>query len=82
MTPDQMKLAGADPAQIRAAHPMIAKSPKYDLFLAAREHRAWLELLARIIAGPATVIAAAIAGYREEYERMMDAPAIYLGPGR
>lgn len=59
------------PAQERAAHPLIASSPKYPLYLAARA------LLA-----PLNVVCVAISGYRQRLRHMEDATGFYLGPGK
>ena len=49
--------------------------PQYRRYLAAKAAR---EIVERITAP----ITAAIAGYKDELDRMLDAQAIYLGPGK
>jgi len=63
------------PEQQRAAHPLIGTSPQYWRYLAAKAAR---DIVQRITA-PAS---AAVSGYRDELHRMLDAQAVYLGPGR
>lgn len=63
------------PQEMRAAHPLISTSPNYVRYLAAKAIR---ELVQRITA-PAC---AAVTGYQDEPSRMLDARAVYLGPGR
>jgi hypothetical protein len=63
------------PEQMRADNPLISTSPDYVRYLAAKAIR---ELVQRITA-PAS---AAVSGYRDELHRMLDASAVYLGPGR
>ena len=63
------------PQEMRAAHPLISTSPNYVRYLAAKAIR---ELVQRITA-PAS---AAVTGYQDELSRMLDARAVYLGPGR
>ena len=63
------------PEQMRAARPLVSTSPDYVRYLAAKAIR---ELVQRITA-PAS---AAVSGYRDELHRMLDAGAVYLGPGR
>ena len=63
------------PEQMRAAHPLISTSPNYAKYKTAKALR---ELVERITA-PAS---AAVSGYRDELHRMLDAGAVYLGPGR
>ena len=63
------------PQEMRAAHPLISTSQNYVRYLAAKALR---ELVQRITA-PAS---AAVSGYRDELHRMLDAQAVYLGPGR
>ncbi len=82
MTAEQMKLAGADLAQIRAAHPMISKSPNYDLFLAEKRGREQAERILRFCLAPVTICCRAVAGYRDELHQLADGDAVYLGPGR
>ena len=54
---------------------LIESAPKYRQYAAAKAAR---EIVERITAP----IAAAVAGYKSELDRMLDAPAIYLGPGK
>lgn len=53
---------------------LIESSPNYQKYLAAKLVRESMERLLH----PFT---AAVAGYRDELRRALDAPAIYLGPG-
>ena len=53
---------------------LIESAPKYRQYLAAKASR---EIVERIMAP----ITAAVAGYREELRHMLDAGAIYPGPG-
>ena len=63
------------PEQMRAAHPLISTSPNYRQYVAAKAARC---IVQRILS-PAS---AAVLGYRNELNRMLEARAIYLGPGR
>lgn len=54
---------------------LIESAPKYRQYLAAKAAR---EIVERITAP----ITAAVSGYRDELDRMLDAPAIYIGPGK
>ena len=63
------------PEQMRAARPLISTSPNYVFYMAAKARRD----LVRMIVSPAS---AAVSGYRDELRRMLDASAVYLGPGR
>ena len=54
---------------------LIESAPRYKQYLAAKVAR---EIVERITAP----IAAAISGYRAELDRMLDASAVYLGPGK
>ena len=54
---------------------LIESSPNYRQYHAAKAAR---EIVERIMAP----ITAAVAGYSDELDRMLDAPAIYLGPGK
>jgi hypothetical protein len=63
------------PQEMRAAHPLISTSPQYGRYLAAKTAR---DIVQRILS-PMT---AAVTGYRDELSRMLDAGAVYLGPGR
>jgi len=62
------------PEQMRAAHPMLASSN----YRRWREAKAARDIVQRILS-PAS---AAVSGYRDELHRMLDAGAVYLGPGR
>lgn len=63
------------PEQMRAARPLISTSPNYPRYLAAKAAR---DIVQRILA-PAS---AAVTGYRDELRHILDAQAVYLGPGR
>ena len=63
------------PEQMRASHPLISTSPNYRQYVAAKTAR---DIVQRILS-PMT---AAVSGYRNELNRMLDARAIYIGPGR
>lgn len=54
---------------------LIESAPRYKQYLAAKAAR---EIVERITAP----INAAISGYQSELDRMLDAQAIYLGPGK
>jgi hypothetical protein len=54
---------------------LIESAPNRRQYLAAKSAR---EIVERITAP----IAAAVAGYKSELDRMLDAQAIYLGPGK
>lgn len=54
---------------------LIESAPQYRQYLAAKAAR---EIVERIMAP----ITAAVAGYREELNHMLNAGAIYPGPGR
>lgn len=54
---------------------LIESAPKYRQYLLAKASR---EIVERIMAP----ITAAVAGYSDELDRILDAPAIYLGPGK
>ena len=54
---------------------LIESAPKYRQYVAAKAAR---EIVERIMAP----ITAAVAGYKSELDRMLDASAIYLGPGK
>ena len=82
MTPAQMIAAGADPKQIRAAHPMISHSKNYDLHLAERRGREQVERLARLLIAPVSICCRAVAGYRDELHQLAEGDAVYLGPGK
>ena len=53
----------------------IESAPNYRQYQAAKAAR---EIVERIMAP----ITAAVAGYSDELDRMLDASAIYLGPGK
>ena len=69
------------PAQKRAAHPLISTSPDYARYLDAKREREAREALLLVLLKPLTIFFAAVSGAHEEHQRMMDAPAIYLGRG-
>ena len=54
---------------------LIESAPNRRQYLAAKAAR---EIVERITAP----IAVAIAGYKDELDRMLDADAVYLGPGK
>jgi len=54
---------------------LIESAPRYRQYLAAKAAR---EIVERITAP----ITAAISGYQSELDRMLDASAVYLGPGK
>ena len=54
---------------------LIESAPDRRQYLAAKAAR---EIVERIMAP----ITAAIAGYKDELDRMLDADAVYLGPGK
>ena len=54
---------------------LIESAPKYRQYVAAKTAR---EIVERITAP----ITAAVAGYKSELDRMLDASEIYLGPGK
>ncbi len=54
---------------------LIESAPNRRQYLLAKAGR---EIVERIMAP----ITAAVAGYSDELDRMLDAPAIYLGPGK
>lgn len=66
------------PEEMRALHPLISTAPKYRKYLAAKAAR---EIVQRLLL-PMAIVSAAIAGYRDELNHMIDAEAIYLGPGK
>jgi hypothetical protein len=63
------------PEQMRAAHPLISTSQNYVHYMAARA----MSELVQMIMSPASAV---VSGYRDELRRMLDAGAVYLGPGR
>jgi len=54
---------------------LIESSPQY----AKRQRWVWVR---RVLWLPFAVVTAALVGYRDELDRMLDAPAIYLGTGK
>ena len=66
------------PEEMRALHPLISTAPKYRQYLAAKDAR---EIVQRLLL-PMAIVSAAIAGYRDEMNHILDAEAIYLGPGK
>ena len=54
---------------------LIESSPQY-----AKRQR-WV-CVRRVLSLPFAVVNAALVGYRDELDRMLVAPAIYLGPGK
>ena len=66
------------PEEMRARHPLISTAPKYRQYLAAKDAR---EIVQRLLL-PMAIVSAAIFGYRDEMNHMLDAEAIYLGPGK
>ena len=66
------------PQEMRATHPLISTSPNYGKYLAAKRAR---EAMATLFS-PLAILTAALAGYRDELDAMLNAPAIYLGPGK
>ena len=66
------------PEEMRARHPLISTAPKYRQYLAAKAAR---EIVQRLLL-PMAIVSAAIAGYRDEMNHILDAEAIYLGPGK
>lgn len=66
------------PEEMLARHPLISTAPKYRQYLAAKDAR---EIVQRLLL-PMAIVSAAIAGYRDELNHMLDAEAIYLGHGK
>jgi len=54
---------------------LIESSPNYGKRLAALRWQ-------RLAALPVTILCAAVAGYHDELRHMIDAQAVYLGPGK
>jgi hypothetical protein len=54
---------------------LIQSSPHYRKRLAALRWQ-------RLALLPVTILCAAVAGYRDELQHVLDAPAIHLGPGK
>ncbi len=61
--------------QMRAAHPLIENARN------VRTSKATWRAM-RMMLSPVSVVTAAIAWYRSELRMMLDAPAIFLGPGK
>lgn len=57
---------------------LIESAPNYRKYLAAKAAR---EIVQRILT-PLEIVSAAVSGYRDELNHMLDADAIYLGPGK
>jgi len=57
---------------------LIESAPKYRRYLAAKAAREICPAISFL--WPLSILSAAIAGYRSELRRMLDAQAIYLGP--
>lgn len=66
------------PSEKRAAHPLISTSPNYGKYMAAKRSREAVTTLF----SPLSVLTAALTSYRDELDAMLNAPAIYLGPGK
>ena len=66
------------PEEMRALHPLISTAPKYRQYLAAKAAR---EIVQRLLL-PMAIASAAVDGYRDELNHLIDAEAIYLGPGK
>ncbi len=61
--------------EMRPAHPLISTARN------VRTSKATWRAM-RMMLSPVSVVTAAIAGYRSELRMMLDAPAVYLGPGK
>ena len=59
---------------------LIESAPKYCRYLAAKAAREICPAVS--LFWPLSILSAAVAGYRAELRRMLDAPAIYIGPGK
>lgn len=59
---------------------LIESAPKYRCYLAAKAARDACPAIS--LFWPLSILSAAIAGYRSELQSMLDAQAIYLGPGK
>ncbi len=59
---------------------LIESAPRYRSYLAAKAAREICPAIS--LFWPLSILSAAIDGYRSELRRMLDAPAIYLGPGK
>lgn len=59
---------------------LIESAPQYLLYLTAKAVRERVQAISFF--WPLSILSAAIAGYRSELRRMLDAQAIYLGPGK
>lgn len=57
---------------------LIESAPQYRRYLAAKAAREIFPAISCF--WPLSILSAAIAGYRSELRRMLDAQAIYLGP--
>jgi hypothetical protein len=67
------------PQQMRAARPLISTSPDYARYLDAKREREIHDALLLVLLKPLTIFFAAVAGAHEEHQRMLHAPAAYLG---
>lgn len=63
------------PCRKPAGKYLIESAPQYRQYLAVKAAR---EIVERIL----SPMAAAVSGYRSELRHMLDAGAIYIGPGR
>lgn len=61
----------------RVANPLIASSPNYDKYMAAKRLRELFECLSGVC-----FLMTFIEAYRSELHHLNNAPAVYLGPGR
>ncbi len=59
---------------------LIESAPKYRRYLAAKAAREVCPAIS--LFWPLSILSSAIAGYRSELRRMLDAESIYLGPGK
>lgn len=57
---------------------LIESAPRYRQYLAAKDAR---EIVQRVMT-PLAILLSAVSGYRDEMYHMLDAEAIYLGPGK
>jgi len=57
------------PEEMRARHPLISTAPKYRKYLAAKAAR---EIVQRLLL-PMAIASAAVDGYRDELNHMIDA---------
>jgi len=67
------------PQQMREAHPLISTSPSYRRYLDAKRERETSEALMLALLKPLTIFFTAVAAAHEEHQRMLHAPAVYLG---